>query len=62
MTKVIAHRGLSARYPENTLLAFAKALEAGAEMMELDVRLTADKEIVVAHDLDLSRATDGHIQ
>ena len=60
MTKVIAHRGLSARYPENTLLAFAKALEAGAEMMELDVRLTADKEIVVAHDLDLSRATDGH--
>lgn len=60
MTKVIAHRGLSARYPENTLLAFAKALEAGAEMMELDVRLTADKEIVVAHDLNLSRATDGH--
>lgn len=59
MTKVIAHRGFSGRYPENTLLAFAKAIEAGAEMIELDVHLTADEQIVVIHDLELGRTTDG---
>lgn len=59
MTKIIAHRGFSGQYPENTLLAFAKAIETGAEMIELDVRLTADEQIVVIHDLDLGRTTDG---
>ena len=59
MTKIIAHRGFSGQYPENTLLAFAKAIETGAEMIELDVRLTADEQIVVIHDLDSSRTTDG---
>ncbi len=59
MTQIIAHRGFSGRYPENTLLAFAKAIEAGAEMIELDVHLTADEQIVVIHDLELGRTTDG---
>jgi glycerophosphoryl diester phosphodiesterase len=56
---VVAHRGASARYPENTLPAFAGALEAGADLVELDVRLTADSEPVVLHDLDVSVTTDG---
>jgi glycerophosphoryl diester phosphodiesterase len=59
MAKVIAHRGFSGQYPENTLLAFAKAIEAGAEMIELDVHLSKDEQIVVIHDLDLERTTDG---
>ena len=56
---VIAHRGASARYPENTLLAFKKALEAGATWLELDVHLTADGELVVIHDEYLDRTTSG---
>jgi len=38
----VAHRGASLRYPENTLAAFEAAIRAGADMIELDVRLTAD--------------------
>lgn len=56
---IIAHRGLSARFPENTLAAFAAALDAGAEMMELDVTLTRDRQLVVIHDDTVDRATDG---
>lgn len=55
---VIAHRGDSVRHPENTLAAFAAAAEAGADLVELDVRLTADGVPVVLHDPDLSRTTD----
>jgi glycerophosphoryl diester phosphodiesterase len=47
---VIAHRGASTLKPENTLAAFAKAMELGAHMAELDVRKTADNILVVAHD------------
>jgi glycerophosphoryl diester phosphodiesterase len=46
----IAHRGASADAPENTLRAFALALDQGADMLEFDVRPTADGEIVVFHD------------
>jgi glycerophosphoryl diester phosphodiesterase len=56
---VIAHRGASAKYPENTLLAFRKALEAGASWLELDVQLSADGELVVIHDEFLDRTTSG---
>ena len=42
MTKVIAHRGFSGEYPENTLLAFRKAIEAGCDGIELDVQLSGD--------------------
>ena len=56
---VIAHRGASGNWPENSLLAFRKALEAGATWLELDVHLSADGEIVVLHDEDLQRTTNG---
>ncbi len=47
---VIAHRGASVGYPENTLAAFEAAVEMGADMLEMDVRLTADCVPVVIHD------------
>ncbi len=56
---VVAHRGASAAYPENTLPAFEAALDLGAPVVELDVRLTADGYAVVMHDADVSRTTDG---
>ncbi len=56
---VIAHRGDSAHRPENTLAAFAGALEVGATIVELDVQLTADGEVIVLHDATLDRTTDG---
>ena len=56
---IVAHRGASARFPENTLVAFAAAVTAGADMVELDVRLTADGIPVVMHDQDVARTTDG---
>ena len=54
----IAHRGASGLAPENTLPAFQLALELGADAIELDVHL-ADDELVVIHDDDLSRTTNG---
>jgi glycerophosphoryl diester phosphodiesterase len=51
----LAHRGFSGVYPENTVLAFQKALEAGADGVELDVQLTQDGEIIVCHDPQLQR-------
>lgn len=55
----IAHRGFSGKYPENTMLAFKKAIEAGCGGIELDVHLTRDNEIVVIHDETVDRTTDG---
>jgi glycerophosphoryl diester phosphodiesterase len=54
---VIAHRGASAYAPENTLAAFKKAKELGAQWVEFDVMLTADQEPVVFHDEKLDRIT-----
>jgi glycerophosphoryl diester phosphodiesterase len=56
---VVAHRGASAKRPENTLEAFNEAFAAGAQVVELDVRLTADGIPVVAHDPGLGRVTQG---
>jgi glycerophosphoryl diester phosphodiesterase len=56
---VVAHRGASLTDPENTIRAFDAAVEAGADYVELDVRLTVDAVAVVMHDLDVSRTTDG---
>lgn len=56
---VIAHRGDSAHRPENTLVSFASALEAGAELVELDVQLTKDGHAIVLHDPTLDRTTSG---
>lgn len=55
----IAHRGVSTRYPENTLAAFTGAIAAGAQMIELDVSLTQDRQLVVIHDDTVDRTTDG---
>ncbi|HIC90089.1 MAG TPA: hypothetical protein EYP04_11905 [Anaerolineae bacterium] len=55
----IAHRGASAYAPENTLAAFQKALELGADMVEMDVRLSADGVPVVIHDGRLEHTTNG---
>lgn len=56
---IIAHRGSSIAAPENTLVAFRRAIEDGADAVELDVRITADREIVVFHDTALRRTTNG---
>ena len=50
---VIAHRGASAYLPENTLPAYALAVEQGSDMIEIDLHLTQDDRIVIAHDADL---------
>lgn len=54
-----AHRGFSGKYPENTMLAFQKALESGADGIELDVQLTRDNRLVIIHDERVDRTTDG---
>jgi glycerophosphoryl diester phosphodiesterase len=56
---IFAHRGASSHAPENTLEAFQAALDQGAQAIELDVQLTLDQEVVVFHDIHLSRTTDG---
>ena len=56
---VLGHRGAAARVAENTLASFQAALEAGADGIETDVRLTADGVAVLVHDADLARTTDG---
>ena len=55
----IAHRGAAGITPENTKLAFLKALDLGADAIELDVQLTRDGECIVFHDETLERTTDG---
>ena len=59
MPLVIAHRGSSAHAPENTLAAFRRAIDDGADAVELDIHLTKDGEVVVIHDAQLQRTTDG---
>lgn len=56
---VIAHRGASYAAPENTLPAFGLALAEGAQVLESDVRMTADRLPVLIHDATLDRTTDG---
>jgi glycerophosphoryl diester phosphodiesterase len=56
---VVAHRGASVEQPENTIEAFEAAIDAGADAVEFDVRMTADGHAVVMHDPDVSRTTRG---
>ena len=56
---VAAHRGFCAKYPENTMLAFKKAIELGVDQIETDVRITKDNELVLIHDATLDRTTNG---
>ncbi len=55
----IGHRGARAYEPENTLRSFQKAIELGVDAVELDVRKTKDNEIVVIHNADVNKTTDG---
>lgn len=61
--QIIAHRGYSGQFPENTMAAFAGALDIGADYIELDVQMTRDGQIVVCHDDNLQRVAgvDGRI-
>ena len=56
---IAAHRGGAGTAPENTLAAFREAARLGAHQIELDVRATADGEVVVIHDATLDRTSDG---
>lgn len=56
----VAHRGSSGSYPENTRLAFEKALEAGVDMIEADCQLSKDGHVVVFHDERLARTAKAH--
>ncbi len=56
---LIAHRGYSDRFPENTLLSFEEAMRVGAGLLECDVHLSADGKVVVLHDPILERTTTG---
>jgi glycerophosphoryl diester phosphodiesterase len=55
----LGHRGASQAAPENTLAAYQRARELGADGVELDVMLSADGEVVVRHDWELERTTNG---
>lgn len=56
---IFAHRGASAYAPENTLAAFELALRQGADAIELDAKLSADRQVMVIHDQTVDRTTDG---
>ncbi|MCL4859187.1 MAG: glycerophosphodiester phosphodiesterase [Caldilineaceae bacterium] len=58
--QIFAHRGAKLATPENTLPAFAKALEMGADGIELDVHLSKDGQLVVIHDFTVDKTTNGH--
>ncbi len=57
-TIVLGHRGYMGKYPENSLLAFRKAIEAGADGIELDVWLSRDGKVIVMHDETIDRTSD----
>lgn len=56
---VIAHRGWSGSYPENTLIGMREAIKLGCHMIEFDVTLSADRRPIIIHDETLSRTTSG---
>ena len=57
--KILAHRGVSRRAPENTLAAFKKALDLGLGGIELDIQMSKDGHVIVLHDEKVDRTTDG---
>jgi len=56
---IMGHRGAAALEPENTLLSIARAIEIGVDAVEIDVRLSKDKELVVIHDSSVDRTSNG---
>lgn len=59
MTGILAHRGFSGKYPENTMLAFKKAAELDIAGFETDVQMTKDGVLVITHDEEISRVSNG---
>ena len=57
--KVIGHKGAAGYAPENTLASLQVALDMGVDMIEVDVHMTKDGEVVLFHDEDVSRTTNG---
>ncbi|MFY0654865.1 MAG: hypothetical protein JXQ96_22725 [Cyclobacteriaceae bacterium] len=57
--KIIGHKGAAGYAPENTLASLQKAIDMGVDMIEIDVHMTKDGEVVVFHDEDVSRTTNG---
>ncbi|WP_163536988.1 glycerophosphodiester phosphodiesterase family protein [Gracilibacillus sp. YIM 98692] len=57
--KTIAHRGASDQAPENTMSAFQKGVDYGADFIEVDVHVTKDDELVIIHDLTVNRTSNG---
>lgn len=57
--RVLGHRGTAGTHPENTLVSFRQALADGADVLEMDVHLTKDKQVVVCHDATVDRTTNG---
>ncbi len=53
-----AHRGFSGEYPENTMIAFKKAIEVGCEGIELDVHFSKDGELIIIHDESIDRTSN----
>ncbi|MEK8023119.1 MAG: glycerophosphodiester phosphodiesterase, partial [Candidatus Hydrogenedentota bacterium] len=58
--KIFGHRGAMARALENTIESIGIAIDAGADGVEIDIRLTADGEVVLLHDATLDRTGQGH--
>ena len=56
---VMAHRGGTALWPENTMYAFERAVALGVDVLEMDMRATADNHLVVIHDSTVDRTTNG---
>lgn len=59
MTLIFAHRGSKGTHPENTLAAFKEAVNVKSDGIELDVQLSLDEELVIIHDGDVNRTTNG---
>ena len=59
MVHVVAHRGFSGEYPENTEIAFRKALDLNVELIEFDVHLASDGALVIIHDPTVDRTSNG---
>ena len=59
--QIIGHRGWAAKYPENTILGFDKAIKAGATMIEFDIQLTYDNHLAVIHDQTTARTCNDNV-
>lgn len=57
--KIVAHRGLAEKYPENTKLAYQAALGRHIDMLEIDLHMTKDGALVAIHDETIDRTSNG---